>query len=493
MSEIKLPDSSESIGSPKEIGTPLPSAGIPGNTPGEKFAESLRSNLEIFAIAFLMAMIIRCFCIEVFKIPTSSMEPTLLGNDYRNGIQGDRIIANKFALLFQPVRRFDVILFKFPLNQTTNFIKRVVGLPEEELMVYEGDIYCRPEGNDQFRLAKKSFGTQESIWIPVVRWGDKPHLLIRDYFESVSGPAGVGWQGDQMLLDAGPEADGENLVRYKETIQDVYKNNGGGERVFDLKLAFRFKQTSPSGAIKINLANRYRRFEINLVSRENNSAEGASFVSVEQADKKTHLLPLAVALAAETEHLVEVMNFDGTLYLKLDGQVILEHSYQDVLDRDQETWAWSSEKRVSFGVSRGGRALFRDINISRDIYYIAEGVMNEGEPIVMPANKYFVMGDNVHNSKDSRKWRIKRIPLKDGRVIRCDTGYYQRNYDNITITRNDDKNKGGDVWGVASVIPLDQVKEDEIEEFYYGYVDANHIFGKAIFVYWPLSRFKLIK
>ncbi|MEK7448031.1 MAG: signal peptidase I, partial [Planctomycetota bacterium] len=120
--------------------------------PFKKMVETFRNNLEIFAIAFMLAMIIRCFCIEVFKIPTGSMEPTLLGSD----LDGDRIIANKFYTLFSPVKRYDVILFKYPLNRTVNFIKRVVGLPDEEIMVYEGDIYYRPGGQaGEFQLAKK--------------------------------------------------------------------------------------------------------------------------------------------------------------------------------------------------------------------------------------------------------------------------------------------------------------------------------------------------
>src|SRR6185295_3293100 len=48
----------------------------------ESFGVWIKENVEAIVIAFIMALVIRCFCIEVFKIPSSSMEPTLLGDVY---------------------------------------------------------------------------------------------------------------------------------------------------------------------------------------------------------------------------------------------------------------------------------------------------------------------------------------------------------------------------------------------------------------------------
>ena len=93
------------------------------------------------------------------------MEPTLLGDVSRShsrdccpfnyyhvplgsdNATGDRIMVTKYYYAFSPVERFDVVVFKFPLNQAKNFIKRVVGLPNEELRIYRGNLYVRkPDG-----------------------------------------------------------------------------------------------------------------------------------------------------------------------------------------------------------------------------------------------------------------------------------------------------------------------------------------------------------
>ena len=54
---------------------------------------------------------------------------------------GDRIVVNKFLYSFQEPKRWDVVVFKFPGHASDNYIKRLVGLPDESLMIYQGDIF----------------------------------------------------------------------------------------------------------------------------------------------------------------------------------------------------------------------------------------------------------------------------------------------------------------------------------------------------------------
>jgi len=69
---------------------------------------------------------------------------------------GDRILVNKYIYEFTEPQRWDVIVFKFPGNATTNYIKRLVGLPNEELRIWQGDLFVRPAGSDQpFAIAQK--------------------------------------------------------------------------------------------------------------------------------------------------------------------------------------------------------------------------------------------------------------------------------------------------------------------------------------------------
>ncbi len=96
-----------------------------------------REYLESIVIAVILALFIRTFVVQTFKIPTGSMENNLL--------IGDHLLVNKFLfaptatsleerlLPVRPIHRGDVIVFKFPEDPERDFIKRVIGLPGEKV------------------------------------------------------------------------------------------------------------------------------------------------------------------------------------------------------------------------------------------------------------------------------------------------------------------------------------------------------------------------
>ncbi len=97
----------------------------------------IREYAEAILIAVLLALFIRTFVVQAFKIPSGSMKPTLL--------VGDHILVNKFIYgikipftdktlieLSQP-KRGDVIVFKYPLDTKKDYIKRVIGLPGDRV------------------------------------------------------------------------------------------------------------------------------------------------------------------------------------------------------------------------------------------------------------------------------------------------------------------------------------------------------------------------
>ncbi len=100
---------------------------------------TVREYFESIVVAVVLALFIRTFVVQAFKIPTGSMEPNLL--------VGDHLLVNKFvfaptatalerALLpVRPVERGDVLVFKFPEDPERDFIKRIIGLPGETLEV----------------------------------------------------------------------------------------------------------------------------------------------------------------------------------------------------------------------------------------------------------------------------------------------------------------------------------------------------------------------
>ena len=93
----------------------------------------LREYAEALVIAIVLALIIRMFIVEAFKIPSGSMIPTLL--------VGDHLLVNKFIYKFREPKRGDIIVFKYPDDPSRNFIKRIIGLPVQRV-VGKNKIIC---------------------------------------------------------------------------------------------------------------------------------------------------------------------------------------------------------------------------------------------------------------------------------------------------------------------------------------------------------------
>jgi signal peptidase I len=93
----------------------------------EKRKSLTREYVEAIAVALILALMIRTFVVQAFRIPSGSMIPTLL--------VGDQILVDKMAYHFRKPKRGDVIVFKFPGDESRDFIKRIIGLPGEKLEV----------------------------------------------------------------------------------------------------------------------------------------------------------------------------------------------------------------------------------------------------------------------------------------------------------------------------------------------------------------------
>jgi signal peptidase I len=106
---------------------------------------TVREYSESIGVAVAIALLLRAFVVEAFQIPSGSMIPTLE--------VGDHIFVSKFAYgltipftntkivkLGEP-KRGDIIVFKFPLDQSTDYIKRVVGLPGDVIEMRQEELY----------------------------------------------------------------------------------------------------------------------------------------------------------------------------------------------------------------------------------------------------------------------------------------------------------------------------------------------------------------
>ncbi|MEM1355693.1 MAG: signal peptidase I [Planctomycetota bacterium] len=224
--------------------------------------ETVKETIESIVIAFILAFMFRAFVVEAFIIPTGSMAPTLLGAhvsvtcpccgyafdvslspEHKQGqvlggsgdpvevacpmcrypvviapgsrvSAGDRILVDKFIYTFQDPRRWDVIVFKNPQGSSefsgsassqetrTNYIKRLVGLPGERVILLDGNIYVASEDDpDSFRIARKTDPQANPHWDKIQRAVWQP-IYHSQYAPLTDARAWDGAQGDP---NRGPE------------------------------------------------------------------------------------------------------------------------------------------------------------------------------------------------------------------------------------------------------------------------------------------------
>jgi signal peptidase I len=99
----------------------------------------VREYFESLVVAVILALFVRTWVFQAFKIPTGSMEPNLL--------VGDHLIVNKMR--FAPVTRGDVIVFKFPKDPERDFVKRVIGLPGDKIELHRKKVFVNGRPIDE--------------------------------------------------------------------------------------------------------------------------------------------------------------------------------------------------------------------------------------------------------------------------------------------------------------------------------------------------------
>src|ERR1700740_2940510 len=105
---------------------------------------TLSEYLESLLVTVILALFGTTFIVQAFKIPSASMEGTLL--------IGDHLLVNKFVfggtgawydkfLPYRPLERGDIIVFKFPYQEHQHFVKRVIGLPGDRVRILDQRVY----------------------------------------------------------------------------------------------------------------------------------------------------------------------------------------------------------------------------------------------------------------------------------------------------------------------------------------------------------------
>lgn len=105
----------------------------------------IREYLESIVIAIIMALVIKAFVVQAFKIPSGSMIPTLKIGDHilvNKFIYGTKIpFTDRIIFLLKKPGRGDIVVFKFPQDEKKDFIKRVIGLPGDLVEIRDKSVY----------------------------------------------------------------------------------------------------------------------------------------------------------------------------------------------------------------------------------------------------------------------------------------------------------------------------------------------------------------
>ncbi|MBI3099700.1 MAG: signal peptidase I [Planctomycetes bacterium] len=504
------------------------------------FEQWLRDNCEAVVVAFVLALVIRCFFLEVFKIPTGSMQPTLWGDQKDSATSqirgaGDRIMVDKFLYALKPVERFEVIVFRFPLNTSRNFIKRAIGVGPEEILLYQGDVYYRKPGDSEFSAAHKPFRIQQSVWIPMPAFDIDPTRREQGVKENWDPPALAEWScsSGELRFEAPPGTREPDFFKLNQGITDGYEGAPSylqRESNGDARIRLTARRDTSESRLGLHLYCDADDFWISL-------GETGTFRRVRNGTSSAEesFGPLPELAAGQTSR-IEAMLYDGICTVVLNGRKAGEFVYRNTYAELDRTAA--RRRGIEFGALAGSCSV-ENVKVDHDLFYLSApplgggSILSEGTPFFVPAGKYFAMGDNSPSSHDSRLWREETITYLDDRnqtqtisgdtssnftdldmvVLRNGRRYYgrveTRDDKMVKVTLDDTTRliprsqldgeprmrsvlRVNDLSGTERFIPHDRIVERR-PEVHAPFVSDEEMVGRAFFVWLPLERVKLIK
>ena len=419
-------------------------------------------NLKVMIYSFIAILIMRHSLFGFYKIPTTSMEPTLIGDPKF----GDCIITNKVIYQFQKPKRWDVVIFRYPLNQQQIFIKRLIGLPGEDVSIKNGNIFINQ------KIVHKEIGIQKKISYPLFK---QAYHKLKDLWQL----EGEGWylKNNKLFLETKTTA----CAYFKQRITNLYsyrklgfsRKIGGNKQVGEYLLEFQLKALKGYGSVFIKFQDGENNFLLNL------DFYPEKYHTLFYKDKLVK--KFKQKLSPQKQYGVLVSNFDKRIQIFINKRLLAQFSYAKTLKK-------TIKDIYKTGVKLGGKEgsfSFSGINLYRDNYYISRKTDFAGLcSWKVPKGHYFVLGDNSPVSRDSRDWAKFCLICKDGTVLEGD----QKSF---PYTEN--KNYCFyDKHGIYHKIFVNEVKR-EITNIYSPFIPCEQLMGKAICVFWPLNRIKLIR
>ena len=437
-----------------------------------------RDNIEAVTVSIVIIVLFKYFVLEAYKIPSGSMQPTLMGwSDERGGAIFDRVLVDKLAFHYRDPERFEVVVFKYPLDRSKNFIKRIVGMPNEVLEIRHGDLFHGAPGEELAPLRRPT---------PIQR----THLKRIDRNEDwriESGP----WSTDGDGLRAtGP---GRAVFPAQGSVRDHYgdgypeklaarlntaNKRSGDNEVGDLRVELRAKADASCEELRIELLEATATY---LFAFPGPAAAPDARPSIRVTDTRGGREPRTAAatspwrLAAGASVRIGAQNLDDLLQLEVDGEIVATLEVPAVAE--------ARGARAALSTAGGGAELER-VRVWRDLYYTSAGQKVTRWDI--PDGHYVMLGDNTQDSADSRDWSLSvyGVTQPDGSevVVRGN----QRSSENPQFAYEEDGSSTVyfyDDLGERWVFP--QKRARRLDSQALSFVPRELLRGRAVLVVWP--------
>jgi signal peptidase I len=490
--------------------------GMTNAAPRERPPEtSVIDTLQSLIVAFVLAMTFRGFVLEGFIIPTGSMAPTLMGQhilwdsnqtgatfpiDARPVIElaqrgdnssfeisdpmlgpdyvvdeqtvsqlvpkirtGDRILVLKCLYPFSMPDRFDVVVFKNPtdpVGDTQNYIKRLIGLPDEKIWLVDGDVFAGPGSAphlEGFQVQRKPDHVQRAVWQPVSNSDFIPEHPERLRTPRPSPWFGENWeqQGRAFRCDTAAATtlswnphvrQIDDWTAYDMLLYQLRRRSSDDPvPVSDVRVAAGIVPDEDGFETTFELAAREHIFEFSISAgqatvRMRHEADVKGWAGVSQ--------PIDMPGAGDVVN-VEFWHVDQRMAIYINGEVVVERTYD-----------WSPEERLEYATSttyegaidaierlnvptnrcdlswhfQGSPVTLHRVRVDRDIHYridVLKTSDQRNEPRVhgpafgthpdniatLGSDYYMMLGDNATASLDSRLWgsahRLVRHQITD--------------------------------------------------------------------------------
>ena len=376
---------------------------------------------------------------------------------------GDRILVLKYLYLFQDPQRWDVVVFKSPFDKPKyqqNYIKRLVGRPNESVVILDGDVYVAPAGAtaiEDFRIQTKPKHVQDALWRVIYDNDYHPRGLTRGdraWRQPWTVRDGSGWRLD----DAADAAKGAAARVFTFDNKDsggtiffdreanpannafsdwlAYDVEDEGRRwtatvVGDLKVQFDYARTAGDGPLRLRLSKDGNTFVAEL------SPTTAKLFRKAGDGAERELASATVSFGSRPVR-VDFENVDHRVTLRLNGEVVLQTTPQQYAPDTKALLAQHRAMKnaplpaVEIAAERQTASLSH-LSLWRDVYYLnrdkryMSNTPAWGTPADFPENvitlgpkEYFVLGDNSLMSLDARMWNedieLADLQVQAGRV-----------------------------------------------------------------------------